>query len=65
MNIMNSDSGMAWTKKTLTAKQRGAQAGKAARATKAALPNPCQTSLGGKAPRKQLATKAAGKWTRG
>ena len=61
MNIMNSDSEMAWTKKTLTAKQRAARAGKAARAAKAALPNPHQTPSGGKAPRKQLATKAARK----
>ena len=61
MNIMNSDSGMAWMKKTLTAKQRAAQAGRAAKAAKAALPNPRQTPSGGKAPQKQLATKAAHK----
>ena len=61
MNIMNSDSEMARTKKTLMAKQRVAQAGKAARAVKAALPNPRQTPSGGKAPRKQLATKTAHK----
>ena len=36
MNIMNSDSEMARTKKTLTAKQRAAWARKAARATKTA-----------------------------
>ena len=59
MNIMNSDSEMAQTKKTLTAKQRAAQARKAARATKAALSNPHPTPSGGKAPWKQLATKTA------
>ena len=56
MNIMNSDSGMARTKKTLTVKQRVARAGRVA---KAALPKPCRTPSGGKAPQKQLATKAA------
>ena len=61
INIVNSDSEMARTKMTLTAKQRVARAGKAARAAKAALPKPHQTPLGGKAPRKQLATKAAHK----
>ena len=61
MNIMNSNSEMAWTKKTLTAKQRAAQARNAARVAKAALPNPCPTPSGGKAPRKQLATKTAHK----
>ena len=61
MNIMNSDAGIAWMKKTLTAKQRAALAGKAAKAMKAALSNPHQTPLGGKTPRKQLATKAAHK----
>ena len=43
------------------AKQRVAQVGKAARAVKAALPNPRQTPSEGKAPRKQLATKTARK----
>ena len=61
MNIMNSDSGMTQTKKTLTVKQRAAQAGRVAKATKAALPKPRQTLSGRKAPRKQLATKAAHK----
>ena len=59
MNIMGSDSGMARTKKTLTAKQRRARVGKAAKAAKAAMPKPHQMSSEGKAPRKQLATKAA------
>ena len=58
---MNSDSEMARTKTTLTAKQRVARAGKAARAAKTALPKPRKTPSGGKAPRKQLATKAAHK----
>ena len=35
--------------------------GKAAKAVKAAMPKPCQTSSEGIAPRKQLATKAARK----
>ena len=61
MNIMNSDAGMAWTKKTLTVKQRVARAGRAAKATKADLPKPHQTPSGGKAPQKQLATKVAHK----
>ena len=60
-NIMNSDSGMAWTKKTLTVKQRVARAGRAAKAAKVILPKPRQTPSGGKAPWKQLATKAAHK----
>ena len=51
-------SGMAHRKKTLTAKQRIQHAGKAAGATKTALPKPCKSPSGGKAPRKQLATKA-------
>ena len=38
MNIMGSDSGMAQTKKTLTAKQKRARVGKAAKAVKAAMP---------------------------
>ena len=46
---------------TLTAKQRVAQAGKVARVAKTALLKPHQTPLGGKAPQKQLATKAAHK----
>ena len=61
MNIMGSDSGMAQTKKTLTAKQRRALVGKATKAAKAAMPKPHQTSSEGKAPQKQLATKAASK----
>ena len=61
MNIMGSDLGMAQMKKTLTVQQRIARAGKATKATKAALPKPHQTSSGGKAPRKQLATKATHK----
>ena len=61
MNVMGSDSGMAQTKKTLTAKQRRARAGKAAKAAKAAMPRPRQMTPEGKAPRKQLATKAAPK----
>ena len=50
MNIMHSDSGMARTKKTLTFKQRVAQAGRVAKAAKAALPKPHRTPPGGKAP---------------
>ena len=61
MNIMGSDLGMARMKKTLTAQLRIARAGKATKAAKAALPKPHQTPSGGKAPRKQLATKAAHK----
>ena len=49
---------MAHRKKTLTAKQRIQRAGKAAGATKTALPKPHKSPSGGKAPRKQLATKA-------
>ena len=51
-------SGMAHQKKTLTAKQRLQQAGKAARAAKTALPKPRKSPSGGKAPQKPLATKA-------
>ena len=61
MNIMGSDLGMAQTKKTLTVQKRIIRAGKAAKAMKAALPKPHQTPSGGKAPWKQLATKAAHK----
>ena len=61
INIVNSNSEMAQTKMTLTAKQRVAQAGKAARAVKTALPKPRKTPSGGKAPRKQLDTKATHK----
>ena len=50
---------MAWTKKTLTAKQRSAWASKAAQAMKDVIPKPRQTTSEGKAPCKQLATKAA------
>ena len=49
---------MACQKKTLTAKQRLQQAGKATGAAKTALPKPCQSPSTGKAPRKLLATKA-------
>ena len=58
---MGSDLGMAQMKKTLTVQQRIARVGKATKAAKAALPKPHQTSSGGKAPQKQLATKAAHK----
>ena len=51
-------SGMAHWKKTLTAKQRIQRVGKAAGAAKTALPKPRKSPSGGKAPRKQLATKA-------
>ena len=61
INIVNSDSEMVRTKTTLTAKQRVARAGKAARAVKTALPKPRKTLSGGKAPQKQLATKATRK----
>ena len=61
-NIKLNDSGfaseMARRKKTLTAKQRVLWAGKAAGAAKTALPKPRKSPSGGKAPRKQLATKA-------
>ena len=61
-NIKLNDSGfaseMAHRKKTLTAKQKVLRAGKAAGAAKAALPKPRKSPSGGKAPRKQLATKA-------
>ena len=64
-NIKLNDSGfaleMAHRKKTLMAKQRILRAGKAAGATKTALPKPCKSPSGGKAPRKQLVTKAARK----
>ena len=59
VNIMGSDLGMAKMKKTLTIQQRITRAGKAVKAAKAALPKPHQTSSGGKAPQKLLATKAA------
>ena len=49
-NIMNSDTGMARTKKTLTVKQRVARAGKAAKAVKVTLPRPCRTPSGGEGP---------------
>ena len=61
MNIMGSDLGMARTKKTLTVQQRITQVRRATKAAKAALPKACQTPSGGKAPRKQPATKAAHK----
>ena len=49
---------MAIWKKTLTAKQRIQQVGKAVGAAKTALPKPHKSPLGGKAPQKQLAAKA-------
>ena len=52
-----SASGMAHTKKTLTAKQKSAKAAKAAQATKSAIQKLCQTTSTGKAPRTQLAIK--------
>ena len=61
INVMGSDSGMARTKKTLTAKQRRARVGKATKAMKAAMPRPHQMPSEGKAPRNQLAAKAARK----
>ena len=61
MNIVGSDLGMAQTKKTLTVQQQIVQAGKVVKAAKAALPKPHQTPSGGKAPQKQLATKATHK----
>ena len=45
----------------MTVKQKRAQVGKAAKATKAAMPKPHQMPSGRKAPQKQLATKAAHK----
>ena len=64
-NIKLNDSGftseMTHRKMTLTAKQRVLQAGKAAIAAKTALPKPRKTPSGGKAPHKQLATKATHK----
>ena len=58
LNDTGSASEMAHWKKTLTAKQRIHRVGKAARAAKTALPKPCKSPSGGKAPWKQLATKA-------
>ena len=58
LNDSGSASGMAHWKKTLTAKQRLQRAGKATGAAKTALPMPHKTQSGGKAPWKQLATKA-------
>ena len=58
LNDSGSASAMAHRKKTLTAKQRLQRAGKATGAAKTALPMPHKTQSGGKAPRKQLATKA-------
>ena len=61
LNVAGSASEMAHTKTTLTAKQRSARASKAAQAAKRAIPKPRQTTSIRKAPRKQLATKAARK----
>ena len=61
LNIMGSNLGMAQAKKTLTVKQRRARAAKAAKAAKAAMPRPRQMPSRGRAPQKQLATKAAHK----
>ena len=61
LNVTDSASEMAHTKTTLTAKQRGAQASKAAQAAKAAMPKNHKTKSDGKVPWKQLATKAARK----
>ena len=61
MNIKGSDSGMARTKKTLTAKQKRAHAAKAAKAVKAAMPRNRKTKSDGKVSRNELATKAAHK----
>ena len=55
LNVAGSASEMAHTKTTLMAKQRSAQA------TKNAIPKPQQTTSTGKAPQKQLATKATHK----
>ena len=64
-NIKLNDCGfaseMTRRKTTLTAKQKILRAGKAAIATKTALPRPRKTPSGGKAPRKWLATKATRK----
>ena len=61
INVTGSASEMTCTKTTLMAKQRSAQASKAAQATKSAIPKLQQTLSTGKAPQKQLATKAAHK----
>ena len=61
LNVAGSASEMAHTKTALMAKQRSTQASKAAQATKNAIPKPQQTMSTGKAPQKQLATKAARK----
>ena len=61
LNVAGSASEMAHTKTTLTAKQRSAQASKAAQAAKNAIPKPRQTTSTGKAPQKQLASKATHK----
>ena len=58
LNVAGSASEMAHTKTTLMAKQRSAWASKAAQAAKNAIPKPRQTTSTGKAPQKQLATKA-------
>ena len=57
LNDSSFASGMARQKKTLTAKQRLQQAGKATGAAKTALPKPHQSPSTGKAPQKLLATK--------
>ena len=61
LNVVGSASEMAHTKTTLTAKQRSAWASRAAQATKNAIPKPRQSTSVGKAPQKQLATKATHK----
>ena len=61
LNVAGSASEMAHTKTILMAKQRSAQASKAAQATKRAIPKLWQTISMGKAPWKQLATKATRK----
>ena len=58
LNDSSFASGMAHQKKTLTAKQRLQQVGKATGAAKTALPKPRQSPSAGKAPQKPLATKA-------
>ena len=61
LSVTGSASEMTHTKTTLMAKQRITQASKAAQPVKSAIPKPRQTMSTGKAPQKQLATKATHK----
>ena len=61
LNVTGSATEMACTKTTLTAKQRSTWASKAAQAAKSTIQKLQQTTSTGKAPQKQLATKATHK----